>query len=214
MDDISPLQETAIVQSTEKIVLPDQKQTIDWLNISRGGQRGHFLFAGENPKNIRNTSNIPRADFEVDVPITFIVNDKNITEIKVTISSLNGENKSVKMVKSKFGINRWNWNRIFDSKEYSDNDLKNIETFFTKAASVSPKSRVDNGRNQFLQAKTSADKRRILTNLNENVFGGILPESLLTARAKVGNYFIKLEYQNTQVTQSFKIVKDPFGENE
>lgn len=89
-----------------------------------------------------------------------------------------------------------------------------IESFFTKASSVSPKSRVENGRNQFLQAKTMADKRRILTNLNETVFGGMLPDFLLTYRAKTGNYLVKIEHNNDQLTQSFKIQKDPYTDNE
>ena len=214
MDDISALQASARKQNIEKIVFPPQKPTIDWLNISRGGQRGHFLFAGENPKNIRNTSNVPRADFEVDVPITFVVNDNNVGEVKVTISSLNGENKSIKIIKTKPGINRWYWNRIFDNTDYTEKELYEIESFFTKASSVSPKSRVENGRNQFLQAKTMADKRRILTNLNETVFGGMLPDFLLTYRAKTGNYLVKIEHNNDQLTQSFKIQKDPYTDNE
>jgi predicted RNA-binding protein YlqC (UPF0109 family) len=208
MDDISPLQNLANGLSTTKIDIPTQKPTIDWYNVSRGGQRGHFLFAGENPKNIRNTSNVPRAEFEVDVPISFIVNEKNVDEVSITISSLDGQHQVSKKMKPKFGVNRWYWNRIFDSKEYTASELTMIQSLFEKAAAVSVKSRVETGKNQFNLAKTSYDKRRIMTNLNESIFGGILPKSILLPRAEVGSYLVKIELQGQSVTQSFSIFRD------
>ncbi len=83
-----------------------------------------------------------------------------------------------------------------------------LQNLFEKAAAVSVKSRVENGKNQFNLAKTSFDKRRIMTNLNESVFGGILPKSLLLPRAEVGSYLVKIDLQGQSVTQSFSIQRD------
>jgi len=111
-------------------------------------------------------------------------------------------------MKPKFGVNRWYWNRIFDSKEYTASELTMIQSLFEKAAAVSVKSRVESGKNQFNLAKTSFDKRRIMTNLNESIFGGILPKSLLLSRAEVGSYLVKIDLQGQSVTQSFSIFRD------
>lgn len=209
MDDISALQDMANGQATQMIHLPKQKPTVDWLNVSRGGQRGHFVFAGQNPKNIRNTSNIPRADFAVDLPVTFVVNDGNPKEVEITITSLDGQLQTKKNVKTKSGVNRWYWNRTFESKDFTESDHALIEKLFTKALQLSSKSRVENGITQYRNANNTSEKRRILTNLNESVFGNILPSDLLVPKAGPGSYHLKINYGGYEVSQTISITEDP-----
>ena len=54
-DDIGPLQQLSNQVLSSNAWLFEQKEATIWENTSRGGQRGHFWFAGENPKTIERT---------------------------------------------------------------------------------------------------------------------------------------------------------------
>jgi photosystem II stability/assembly factor-like uncharacterized protein len=210
MDDISPLQYISNNNSSIDIVLPTQKPVIDWLNISRGGQRGHFLFAGENPKYIRNTSSVPRAEFYVDVPVSFIVNDNGIKSVDILITSLNGDRKFKENIPVKYGINRWYWDRNFDQVDYTNVEISEILSIFEKAGQVSFTNKVKIGKTQFVNAKTTKDKKNVLTMLNQTVLGGLIPNHYLAERASLGSYQVSIVYKDLVLKQGIRIEKDNF----
>ena len=123
VDDVSPLQEISDVSSDTGIHLFSQKASKIWKNVSRGGQRGHFWFAGENPRYIQNTSSVPRAGFTSLVPISFYVRDDNIDSVQLEISDEIGRHKVKLNLSVQPGINRYYWNREFESMAFTDYQL-------------------------------------------------------------------------------------------
>lgn len=209
LDDISPLQYLAKVPLSNQVIqIPTQRPTTDWLNLSRGGQRGHFLFQGENPKNIRNTSNVPRATFEVDVPITFIINDIKIDSVDVTIYNEPKTLSFSKRIACHQGINRWYWDRKFHIAPFSEADMQVINTFFEQASQVELKRSSAYVKKLFEAAPTLVQKRKVLETANASHFNYQLPSYLYTSKAEVGTYFFSITYGDKIQKSTFVIEAD------
>ena len=89
MEDIYPLQQLSPEIIAREIHLFDQTEAILWENKSRGGQRGHFWYGGDNPPEIRATSSIPRADYEVDAFVTFYSRENRNVDLNITDGQFN-----------------------------------------------------------------------------------------------------------------------------
>ena len=130
VDDISSLQQMSEITLKKGMHFFDQKPTTLWHNVSRGGQRGHFWWAGGNPANIKNTSSVPRGEFRTEVPMTFFIGSDKIDSVKLVISHPNKNLSYTKKIKVNQGVNRYFWNREFDSEAFDKQENDWIVNFF------------------------------------------------------------------------------------
>jgi len=161
LDDISPLQQLADIDQKSKVHLFDQKENTLWNNISRGGQRGHFWWAGDNPKTIKNTSSLPRAGFMNLAAITYYVGEGVTDSLNLKIESVLN-NKSVNLTLDPSpGIHRIYWNREFEDRDFTDDDLAELDQILASVVNEIGNSRVKRIYAQF-QKETSSNKIRRL----------------------------------------------------
>lgn len=112
MDDITPLQ-----QLTDEVLASDvhmfkNRVATQWLDLSRGAQRGHQLFAGENPLSIVSPANPIRQQFSNSAIITYYLKSPQ-SEVQVEISDLEGKRTRTLKTSGKEGINRLRWDMRF-----------------------------------------------------------------------------------------------------
>ncbi|MEZ4993065.1 MAG: hypothetical protein R2824_21760 [Saprospiraceae bacterium] len=95
MDDISALQQMNKEIISSKAHLFEQRPATLWENVSRGGQRGHFWFAGDNPASIVLTSSRARARFENTAFITYFIGHDAPENATLEISDLYGKHRHI-----------------------------------------------------------------------------------------------------------------------
>jgi photosystem II stability/assembly factor-like uncharacterized protein len=208
MDNIHALQQLNDEVLESDFHLFEQPLATLWENVSRGGQRGHFLYGGENPEVIRPVSSIPRARFEVDVPIYYFVGTNDSIELTMEIS--NDSDVFTKSFKSGPGLNKLMWQRAFDAKPYSADEQKQVETAFARldtARSVFKSSMI-----RFQNAgDSSAVKRKLVSDLIS--FLNVDP-SLGLIKSGTGIYQVTLIYGDIRKTQELIIRQDPLLDKE
>jgi hypothetical protein len=113
LDDITPLQQLTPEVRARDAWLFEQRPATLWENVSRGGQRGHFWFAGENPATIEPTSSLARARFRNNAMITYWLRSEDVGAPVLTISDGEGNSRRVQL-DAGAGIRRWMWDLRFD----------------------------------------------------------------------------------------------------
>jgi len=113
MDDITPLQQLTAEVRVRDGWLFEQRPATLWENVSRGGQRGHFWWAGENPATIEPTSSLARARFRNNALITFWVGADDLAPV-LTITDGSGNRRRVELAPGA-GIRRFLWDLYFDA---------------------------------------------------------------------------------------------------
>ncbi len=206
MDDISPLQQLTQSVRNSTFHLFEQEPATLWHNVSRGGQRGHFLYAGENPAYIQNTSDVPRAGFESLVPITFY-SGSDAETMQLAIRSNSGLEAKMELPVHQ-GINRFYWNREFDAQEYTSEEQASIENLLEELMKTNLSSYFRRLYNRFMNADTSKEKRRILSPLTSSYRGGAVPVKYGIQKAGAGVYTIELSVEGEVQRGSVRIVND------
>ena len=185
------------------IHLFEQPEATIWENVSRGGQRGHFWFAGENPDIIRPTSSLPRARFEVDVPIYYWVGGQD--SLTVSLQVTQGENSFTAEVHSAPGLNKYLWNRQFNAEPYSAEQEQAIVEAFEAQETLDGFIR-----RRYEDYKSAGDsiqlKRRVVARVAAQL--GLDPK-LGIVYAHEGRYELSLSFKNTVRSKSLMIRKDP-----
>lgn len=206
MDDISPLQQLSNENLLSPLVLFDQKTATIWHNISRGGQRGHFWFAGQNPPSIINTSTVPRANFDSYASISFQVNQTNMDSINLSIKDPSGRYQANIKIKVNKGINRYYWDRSFDPEAYTDEEKAKIEALFTSIMKYNDSNFIASRLRRFRSSKNAEDQHRALSGLADEY-----PEfsEFDMPKASAGVYRVMLNYADQQVTGYLTIRQDP-----
>ncbi len=213
MDDISPLQEWDQTKGNESIIIFDQKPTVLWHNTSRGGQRGHFWWAGDNPPNVRNTSSIPRAGFDVDAPITFYSKSKGLDSAYLTIKDPVKEQQVKIKIPVQEGLNRYYWNREFDAQPFSEEDLKEIEALWSEIATYNSSSTMRRLLSRFKEATSDHERRTVLTSLTTGYLNYPIPEKFLLAKANAGTYSFEISAGRQTQKGSITLLPDPLGKD-
>ncbi len=113
-DDITPLQHMTKEIQASSAYLFDQRVATQWMNISRGGSRGQFLFRGENP---------PRGAM-----ISYYLGE-GAKDAKLTIADWKGELRKTFELKGKPGINKHLWNFQFDPPELNEEEKKLFDKY-------------------------------------------------------------------------------------
>ena len=212
MDNIHALQQLNAAVLASDFHLFEQPVATIWENVSRGGQRGHFLYAGDNPDVIRPVSSIPRARFEVDVPLYFYAGKEDSVDLTIEIS--NGSDLFTKSFKSGPGVNKFVWNREFDPNPYNVDQQTQLEAAIAELDTT--RNSLRRMFNRFHNAGDSIDvKRRLVTNLI-SIGGNFLDLDPLMGitKAEPGSYQVTLVYGDQRKTQALIIRQDPLMKEE
>ena len=188
-----------------------QRPATLWENISRGGQRGHFWYAGENPATIELTSSKARAEFRNKAMITYYVGKESEEPLELAISDLNGREKRVVQLDSKPGVHRYLWDLEFEAKPYTEAEIQAIEEMFQIYLAESSSSARRRNYNAFKNAKTPLEKRRIVESAAEH-YSGPVEDTWLVPKASPGAYRLTLRRGKESQTGALVIREDPLLE--
>lgn len=207
LDDISPLQQLTPEVKDKHFHLFDQKTATLWENVSRGGQRGHFWFAGDNPKSVKVRGNVPRANFDNLASITYYVGEGIEDSLTLRVSSWQGGKKKVMKVPATQGVNRLYWNREFDVEAYSPADEKEITAIFQSWVDVYDIRALRRAFSRFKTAKSAYAKRSILEPLTGGYLNFDIDEKFLVPKAEAGSYQLSLSHGD-QVEQAILTIRE------
>ncbi|MGB4960221.1 MAG: hypothetical protein WBO36_12150, partial [Saprospiraceae bacterium] len=211
MDDISPMQQLSTDIQNKKMHLFDQKSTVLWENTSRGGQRGHFWWAGDNPKNVSNTSSKARAGFKITVPVTFYINHPSIDSATITITDPIENYSFIKIVKVHQGVNIYYWDRELDAKSYTESERKFIINTFKELIAADGSENMKFAYQRFLRAGTPSSQRKAASILTTDQMSHPLPDRYGVLTAGAGIYEVRLKAKTQTEVQSFEILNDPMS---
>lgn len=203
MDNLQALQQLNSEVIDSDIHVFDQPLTTLWENTSRGGQRGHFWYAGKNPDNIRPTSSLARSRFTVDVPIYFYAGGIDSSKVKITV--FDGDKKFTKDLRVKSGVSKFLWNREFDMIPYTEIEEELISKAFMQLDTTS--NRVKRFLRQFNNAGDNIEIKRKLVQPFINFLG--LDKSLGIPKAEPKSYRITVQSGDQVKEGVLRIRKDP-----
>lgn len=212
MDDITPLEQMHNHIAASPAWLFSQRPAIRWNNESRGGQRGHFWFAGENPPYIKNTGSLPRASFASQALINYYVGKNAPDSLELEISDLSGRQSRKVKLPAIAGIQRYIWDMKFDPEPYSSDQLKVLEDMFKELLARYPMNALNQAYNNFKRASTPAEQRRIVEGMRTGVLSLPISEEYGFPIAGEGAYMLKLRLGGQEWRQTLLIRNDPQGE--
>ncbi len=209
LDDISPLQQwnTSIAGKDAHIFA--QKPAILWENVSRGGQRGHFWFAGDNPAYIDNTSSLPRAAFETQAVVTYFLGEGHSDSLDLHITTLDGNDTRTIKVAPDAGIHRVYWDRTFEAKPYSSSDKDELDDIWASILDSYGGERMERLHERFEEAGTPREKREILGSLTGGYLNFPIPERFTMPMATPGSYRLELQASGKVERGILQIMEDP-----
>lgn len=181
-DDITPLQQTNEKIESSTFFLFNQQTATQWKNISRGGNRGQFLYQGENP---------PRG-----AVINYYMGT-GVKEAKLTIIDWKGEQSISVDLKDQAGINRYIWPFEFEPPQLNEEEKELLDKY-TKATEWEERREINN------QLRESLEKRG-------QKFAGISrrDNKLNEIPAEPGVYKVMLTVNGESVTKSLMVRPDP-----
>jgi hypothetical protein len=214
LDDITPLQQLTPEVMAAEGYLFEQKTATLWQNTSRGGQRGHQWFAGENPPTIELTSSVPRARFTSTAIVTYYLGTAT-EDATLEISDISGRNRRVVQAASSPGIHRFNWDRRFDPEPLTTEQRERANAAFERILEQVPgffEGRIRAAQARFQRAETATEEREALQVLqNPFLDSGLGPEfGFQTAGA--GSYLLKLTVEGNVYTGTLAVRDDPITE--
>jgi len=209
MDDIGYLQQFTLAVQKSKAWLFEHTPIVLWENTSRGGQRGHFLFAGENPPGITNIGGKPRAAISQSTFISFYIGETSAGNVKITITDPVKSKKRIIDTTVSVGIHRLPWDLKFDAPSLTEKEIKAIDSLVMSMPEVEAPSLT--ALRRLKQAKTSSEQRQLVERL-VNLNSGIpIPEKLLPVKAGPGLYSIELKAGTIVQKTNLKINEDPLN---
>lgn len=214
LDDISPLQQWDNTIGQKSIHVFEQKEATLWENLSRGGQRGHFWFAGDNPKTIKNTSTVPRAEFVNLAAINYYVGGSGKDSLTMHISDPSGSMSTVIKLPKEKGIHRYYWDRTFDADDLSMEDVAQLDGILQSIVAQAGNSTVRGIYNRFKKAKSSDEIRKIIAPLSSGYLSFKFDDKFLIPVAKEGSYIVEMEDGNSMDKGILVIRADPMNEPE
>ncbi len=209
IDDISPLQQLTPEMLNSDGYLFEQKTATLWENVSRGGQRGHFWFAGDNPETIVNTTSVPRAEFSNLARISFYIG-KADPSAELVISNLSGsKQRTIKLENAEPGVHRYLWNMEYDVKPYTPEQASKMDQMFRDFIAELGSNSLRRSYGSFQSADNVYDKRRIVQGLTTGFFKLDIPEEYRLPKAGPGVYKVVLKVGGKSYSQTLEIREDP-----
>ena len=212
LDDITPLQQlTEDVWEMEAFLFEPAPATL-WKNTSRGGQRGHFWFAGQNPPEIEPTTSVPRAGFRSIALVPYYIRSQ-ANEVEIEISDDSGRRHKAS-VSSTAGIHRYRWDLQFDPEPFSESQKKRVTETFEKLLTEFQSQMLRRAYENFKLAENPLQERQALQIFSSGYFNADLGEEYAMPVAGPGVYTVRLDV-NGEIFESELIVRDDplVGEN-
>ena len=207
MDDIGYLEEFTSSIKNKKTHLFDLKPVVLWQNTSRGGQRGHFLFAGENPQTIKNNSSLPRASTSQTTLITVYINNPVPEKVIISITDSSGKQKAtIDTVLSK-GVYRLEWDMVFKSTLLTGKEIDLIDSLLNSIPGVERSALT--ALRRVRQSKDVKYQREQVERIVELNPGIPIPEKYLPVKAKPGVYTVTLIAAGVNQQKKLIIKADP-----
>ncbi|MCP4726892.1 MAG: hypothetical protein GY863_17765 [bacterium] len=202
MDDITPLQQATMDVLGSEAELFDSKTATRWLNISRGGSRGDFVFGGENPAS--------------GAAINYYIGSGVNGKVDIEIIDVSGENKRTYSKDAVEGINRIMWDMSFDPTEqqirrFVSSLPRTIERMMDRVSGDAQK-RMGEIAKEVEEAGNDVDK---LSQLQTEMFqlmgfgGGRRMGGIRGTPAPAGDYLVKMTVNGTTYTRSITLRDDP-----
>ncbi len=209
LDDITPLQQLTDEVLDNKGYLFSQRRATIWENVSRGGQRGHFWYAGDNPETITNTSSLPRAEIENNAWITFYIG-QGVAEAELTISNLEGnKQRTISLAEASPGIHRFIWNMEYDIKEYTAEQAAAVDDLFRDLIERYGYNSLRRTYERYQEADNIYDKRRQVQSLTTGFLSLDIPEEYRLPKAGPGVYKVTLKVGDEEYIRTLEIREDP-----
>jgi len=210
VDDITPLQQlTDRVRSSEAHLFEQRPATL-WENTSRGGQRGHFWFAGENPSTFQSAGDVPHVAYRNLAQITYYLGKPASSTPTLEISNVARTSVRTVELERDAGIHRYDWDLQFDPEPYSDAQRQQITRVFERLLRENPGQRqLQSAYDRFKGAQTPREERAaVQVLLNPYVASG-LGEEYGTPSAGPGTYLLKLTVGAKSYSGTLTVKVDP-----
>jgi len=114
LDDLTPLQQLTAEVRRSPVHLFELATATLWENRARGGQRGHFWGAGENPPEFQSSGSLPRVAAQVSALVSYWIGAPPVAPVTLEIRSLDGRLRHRVTLPSRTGLQRYTWDLRFD----------------------------------------------------------------------------------------------------
>ncbi len=208
VDDISALQQLtpAVLQAPAHLF--EQRPTTLWESVGRGGQRGHFWFAGENPPTVSPSGSLPRAGLSHSAIISYYIRTAPAVDPVLEITGPRGLVRNVTLPRTA-GINRYKWDLRFATAPLTDAQRVAITQRFEQLIRAGGEDRetYQQAYAQYQSAGTEAERRAAIQVLM--TLGGALANDLRGPVAGPGTYRLTLSVGANRYTSSLVLRQDP-----
>jgi hypothetical protein len=219
-DDITPLQQFTDEVRSAAAHLFDQRPVTIWEDASRGGVRGTFFFAGENPPSIPYRENVVRSKLVNGGLIHYYLRNEAGSEVILEIAAPGTENRRTLIGAREAGIHRILWHLRFDPtpKQMRQTILRitsAIETLIgLPDLTQQERAELQTARLELRNARHDSQVNRIRENLTAAFEGripsrGVLGGPLEGRPAGPGLYLLTLRVGGKSYTGSIRVRPDP-----
>ncbi len=209
VDDVTPLQQlTDQVRASDAHLFQQRPQTL-WENTSRGGQRGHFWFGGENPPTIEPTSSIPRAEFRNLAQVTYYLG-KAAREAKLEIAAVSATHTVTLDLDREPGIHRVLWDLQFDPPPFTAEQRQTVAQAFERVIGMGfGGQQVGRAYERFQAAQTPREEREAMQILLSPFIESGLGDEYRVPSAGPGTYRLTLTVDGEAHRGTLTIRPDP-----
>ena len=207
-DDITPLQQLTPEILAQPAHLFEQRTATIWENLSRGGQRGHFWFGGENPPSVVPEGSLPRSGMSNGAMITYYLKSSPSAPATLEISDGRSLTRMVQLP-ADVGIRRYRWDLRFTAANLTDAQREAITRRFEQLirANGEEVATYQEAFTQYRAATNDADRRKAVQVLME--IGGALANDLRGPVAGPGTYRLTLTVDGKKYAGTITVRADP-----
>ena len=209
LNDITPLQQLTNDVRASAAHLFDQRPATLWENTSRGGQRGHFWFAGENPATIELTSSVPRAGFRNTAFVMYYLGKEPSGPVQLKIADPARSLTHDVEFEAALGIHRYRWNLLFDPEPLSEAQKQHVDAIFQRLLSQFSFGALRRAYQQFQEAQTPLERRQAIQILRSGFFDAGLGDEYALPTAGPGAYALTLTVDGVDYTGTLTVRADP-----
>lgn len=210
-DDITPLQQLTPAVLAQPAHLFEQRVATLWENVSRGGQRGHSWFAGENPPSVSPGGSLPRSAMSQSALIAYYLKSSPAADPTLEIANGRGLTRTVALPRNA-GIHRYKWDLRFAPTSLTDAQRQAITQRFEQLIRAGGEDQA-NYQQAYDRYRAAADdvERRLAIQILMDL-GGALANDLRGPIAGPGTYRLLLTADGKRYTSALVIRADPMLE--
>ncbi len=210
VDDITPLQQLRNMSDGARVHVFEQRAATLWENTARGGQRGHFWFAGENPPTIETVGGLPRGGFRNTALISYYLAPGVRESVTLEIVDPHRHQSRSVTLDPTPGISRYRWDLGFDAEPYTAEQFARVqETFERLLSEYRGSSALQRLYDRFQAAQTPEEQRGAVQQLLDRLGTIGLGAEYGLPRAGPGSYQLRMNVAGDRATGSLQVRADP-----